>query len=132
MLRRGVVLVALLIGCTVGVAVREVVFPVRAGNLPGYAYKVVAARDLIATVKRDNPAFKDADGQVALEEGLTGFGRTGWRYAGCLQSATLGWGSAMCDHLIFEIGVGSGPPPARTEVIAPPPPPPSPPPAMRH
>jgi hypothetical protein len=132
MLKRGIVVAALLVGCFAGVGVREIVFPARAAPGPAFSYKVVRTFDLIGTVKASNASFKDADARTALEEGLSGFGRAGWRYAGCLPSSTMGWGTNACDTLIFEAaGVDAPPPPARTNVT-PPPPPPAPPPTMMH
>jgi hypothetical protein len=124
----GIATVALLVGCATGVAVREVVFPARAANAPVYDYKMVRVGDLIDAVKAQNPKFANADRQVAAEEGMRGFGRSGWRYAGCLKDSLFGWGSASCSVLIFEQtgAVGSSPPARLTpeeEPQAMPPPP---------
>jgi hypothetical protein len=108
MLKRGIVVAALLVGCAVGVGVREVVFPARAAGAATYAYRLVPPRDLAATVKERNPSFKDADYESRLAEGINDFGRSGWRFNGCVYS----FGS--CAELVFEQGGAAGlpPPPA--------------------
>jgi hypothetical protein len=122
MSKGGIALVALLVGCAAGLAVRGIEFPARAAAGPTYSYRVVSTRDLIANVRTKNAQFKDADAREVLEEGMKGFGAAGWRYAGCLQSSTMGWGWNVCDHLIFESATGAdaSPPPARTTTPAPP------------
>ncbi len=141
MRRVGLAGVALAVGCFGGMAFREVVFPARAASGPTFGYKVVTAADLVETVRKRNPAFADADKRTALEEGLAGFGRAGWRYAGCLQNGAFGGmygipGGFMCDQLIFEQGAAAGSPPivssAATSVAPTAIEPPTPNPAMHH
>jgi hypothetical protein len=121
MRRYGLVLVALLVGCFAGVAVREVVFPARAATGPTYDYKLVDLQDLIATVKSQNPKFANADRREAAEEGLRGFGRAGWRYVGCQHSSSFGWGTTGCTVWIFEqASGGAAPPPVVPQTPQPP------------
>jgi hypothetical protein len=116
----GIALVALVIGCAAGVIGQQIVFPAHAAPGHTYDFKIVQLRDLVATVKAQNPQFKDADARTALEEGMRGFGRAGFRYAGCLQDSTLGWGSGACSVLIFEQAEGgSALPPPMTPQAAP-------------
>ena len=104
MKRVGLAGVALAVGCFGGVAFREVVFPARAASGPTYGYKVVDASDLVQTVKARNPKFADADVRSALEEGMNGLGRGGWRYVGCT--------GMDCHELVFEQGGNAGVPAA--------------------
>lgn len=126
MKRVGLVAVSLAVGCFTGVAVRElVVLPAHAAaGAPSYDYEIVDSEDLIATVKQRNPSFGKVDDRAALQEGIAGFGRGGWRYAGCLQSAAysshLNDKYFICNQLIFEQG-GAGGPPAVSTAMAPPP-----------
>ena len=130
MRRVGLAGVALAVGCFGGMAFREVVFPAHAAaGAPTYDYKIVDSEDLVETVKQRNPSFAKADDRAALQEGIAGFGRGGWRYAGCLQSGAYpGYHNAkyfICSQLIFEAG-SSGPPTAAAapsvpdEVVHPP------------
>lgn len=99
MVKRGIVVAALLVGCAVGVGVREVVFPAHAAG-PPYAYKLVATEDFKATVKRLKPSLKDADEFTVVEAGINDYGRYGWRFNGCLYHY------GYCAGLVFETGGG--------------------------
>jgi hypothetical protein len=103
MRRLGLTTVALIVGCAGGAAMREVIFPARAAaGAPTYRYKVVDSGELVKTVKARNRKFADADDREALEEGMNGFGRAGWRYVGCR-------GGEFCQLLMFEVSHAGAP-----------------------
>jgi hypothetical protein len=138
----------LVAGVFVGALMRDAVRQAHAQAPVPFTYKLMDPKGLIQNVKYSNPRFKNANDMVALEEGFNGFGRSGWRYAGCLQNGSFfpeglssgGWGlgrmnAFMCDVLIFENAAGAVglPPPAAAQVpVAPPPPPPPPAPVPHH
>jgi hypothetical protein len=118
----GVALVALSVGCAAGLAAHQLVeFPARAATgQQTFDYKIVDLSDLIDTVKTKNPQFAKADRREAAEEGMRGFGRAGWRYVGCHQSSTYGWGTSNCNVLLFERASGGASPPSAATATPPP------------
>jgi hypothetical protein len=114
MLKRGLLVATLLVGCALGVGVREVVFPARAQGATTYAYKLVHTRDLVEAMRQKHPEAGASDAE-RLELGLNEFGRSGWRYAGCLPSF------GQCVTLMFESTMDQTPPPAQRQIVSPPP-----------
>src|SRR5690242_2372933 len=83
-----VALPALIAGALAGAGLRAIA-TARAEAAAPFTYKIVDTAALINAVKTQNPHFKTAMNGVALEEGLNGFGRAGWRYAGCLTRSAV-------------------------------------------
>jgi hypothetical protein len=81
LMRRGVILGALLVGCATGAVVREVALPAHAqGTAPVYAYKIYYATQLMELGQRADPSLTK-DHQAAVERGLDDIAKTGWRLA---------------------------------------------------
>ncbi len=100
----GIALAGLLVGCAAGVAANHVVeFPARAWAGPTYDYKVIHKYDLIKTVTEKNPVFAKAADRDALEEGMRGFGRAGWRFVTCNDMY-----NGNCRELVFERVASAG------------------------